>query len=101
MARRASPPTAREITMSEASNVVLVHGGFVDGSGWEGVYHLLEQDGLNVRIVQNPTLSLHGDVAATRQVLDQQDGPTVLVGHSYGGAVVTEAGTHDNVVALV
>ncbi len=87
--------------MSEASNVVLVHGGFVDGSGWEGVYHLLEQDGLNVSIVQNPTLSLHGDVAATRQVLDQQDGPTVLVGHSYGGAVVTEAGTHDNVVALV
>ena len=87
--------------MSEASNVVLVHGGFVDGSGWEGVYHLLKQDGLNVSIVQNPTLSLHGDVAATHQVLDQQDGPTVLVGHSYGGAVVTEAGTHDNVAALV
>jgi pimeloyl-ACP methyl ester carboxylesterase len=87
--------------MSEASNVVLVHGGFVDGSGWEGVYHLLKQDGLNVGIVQNPTLSLHGDVAATRQVLDQQDGPTVLVGHSYGGAVVTEAGTHDKVAALV
>jgi pimeloyl-ACP methyl ester carboxylesterase len=87
--------------MSEAENVVLVHGGFVDGSGWEGVYHLLKQDGLNVSIVQNLTLSLHGDVAATRHVLDRQDGPAVLVGHSYGGAVVTEAGTHDNVAALV
>jgi pimeloyl-ACP methyl ester carboxylesterase len=87
--------------MSETENVVLVHGGFVDGSGWEGVYHLLKQDGLNVSIVQNLTLSLHGDVAATRHLLDRQDGPTVLVGHSYGGAVVTEAGTHDNVAALV
>src|SRR3954452_20198945 len=87
--------------MSEARNVVLVHGGFVDGSGWEGVYHLLKQDGFNVSIVQNPTLSLHGDAAATRHVLAHQDGPTVLVGHSYGGAVITEAGTHDNVVALV
>jgi pimeloyl-ACP methyl ester carboxylesterase len=90
-----------EITMSDARNVVLVHGGFVDGSGWEGVYHLLKRDGLNVSIVQNPTLSLAGDVAATRQVLDQQDGPTVLVGHSYGGVVITEAGTHPNVERLV
>jgi pimeloyl-ACP methyl ester carboxylesterase len=87
--------------MSEARNVVLVHGGFVDGSGWEGVYHLLKQDGFNVSIVQNPTLSLHGDAAATRHVLAHQDGPTILVGHSYGGAVITEAGTHDNVVGLV
>jgi pimeloyl-ACP methyl ester carboxylesterase len=87
--------------MPEARNVVLVHGGFVDGSGWEGVYHLLKRDGFNATIVQNPTLSLHGDVAATRQILDQQDGPTILVGHSYGGAVVSEAGTHDNVAALV
>jgi pimeloyl-ACP methyl ester carboxylesterase len=87
--------------MSEARNVVLVHGGFVDGSGWEGVYHLLRRDGFNVSIVQNPTLSLHGDAAVTRHVLDRQDGPTILVGHSYGGAVITEAGTHDNVAGLV
>jgi pimeloyl-ACP methyl ester carboxylesterase len=90
-----------EITMSEARNVVLVHGAFVDGSGWEAVYHLLKRDGFEVSIVQNPTVSLHGDVAATRRVLDRQDGPTILVGHSYGGVVVTEAGTHDNVVGLV
>jgi pimeloyl-ACP methyl ester carboxylesterase len=84
-----------------ARNVVLVHGGFVDGSGWQGVYDLLKQDGYNVAIVQNPTLSLEGDVAATRQVIDAQDGPVVLVGHSYGGAVITEAGTDPNVAALV
>jgi len=87
--------------MAEVRNVALVHGGFVDGSGWEGVYHLLKQDGFNVRIVQNPTVSLDGDVAATEQVLDQQDGPTLLVGHSYGGVVITESGTHDNVTGLV
>jgi pimeloyl-ACP methyl ester carboxylesterase len=84
-----------------ARNVVLVHGGFVDGSGWQGVYDRLKQDGYNVAVVQNPTLSLEGDVAATRQVIDAQDGPVVLVGHSYGGAVITEAGTHPNVAALV
>ena len=84
-----------------STNVVLVHGGFVDGSGWQGVHDLLVKDGFNVSIVQNPTLSLEGDVAATRFILDAQDGPTVLVGHSYGGAVITEAGTHDNVAALV
>jgi pimeloyl-ACP methyl ester carboxylesterase len=87
--------------MAEVRNVALVHGGFVDGSGWEGVYHLLKQDGFNVSIVQNPTVSLDGDVAATQQVLDQQDGPTILVGHSYGGAVITESGTHENVAGLV
>jgi pimeloyl-ACP methyl ester carboxylesterase len=88
--------------MSEhPQNVVLVHGAFVDGSGWEGVYHLLKRDGFNVSIVQNPTVSLDGDVAATRQVLDRQDGPTMLVGHSYGGVVITEAGTHDSVAGLV
>jgi pimeloyl-ACP methyl ester carboxylesterase len=81
-------------------NVVLVHGGFVDGSGWQGVYDLLTEDGYHVSIVQNPTLSLEDDVAVTRRVLDSQDGPTILVGHSYGGAVITEAGTHDNVAAL-
>jgi pimeloyl-ACP methyl ester carboxylesterase len=81
-------------------NVVLVHGGFVDGSGWQGVYDLLVADGYNVSIVQNPTISLEGDVAVTTRVLDAQDGPTVLVGHSYGGAVITEAGTHEKVAAL-
>jgi pimeloyl-ACP methyl ester carboxylesterase len=83
-----------------ATNVVLVHGGFVDGSGWQGVYNILTRDGYNVSVVQNPTLSLAGDVAATRQIIDEQPGPVVLVGHSYGGAVITEAGTHDNVAAL-
>jgi pimeloyl-ACP methyl ester carboxylesterase len=82
-------------------NVVLVHGNFVDGSGWQGVYEHLTADGYRVAVVQNPTLSLEGDVAATRQVLDSLDGPTVLVGHSYGGAVITEAGNHPNVAALV
>src|SRR5947209_2536219 len=87
--------------MTTTRNVVLVHGGFVDGSGWQGVYDALSQDGYRVSVVQNPTLSLEGDAAATRQVLDAQDGPVVLVGHSYGGVVITEAGTHDNVAALV
>lgn len=87
--------------MAEVRNVALVHGGFVDGSGWEGVYRLLKQDGFNVRIVQNPTVSLEGDVAVTLQALDQQDGPTILVGHSYGGAVITESGTHEKVAGLV
>ncbi len=82
-------------------NVVLVHGGFVDGSGWQGVYGLLTKDGYNVSIVQNPTLSLAGDAAAARQVIDAQDGPVLLVGHSYGGAVITEAGNDPKVAALV
>jgi pimeloyl-ACP methyl ester carboxylesterase len=81
-------------------NVVLVHGNFVDGSGWRGVYDHLTADGYRVAIVQNPTLSLAGDVAATRQVLDRLDGPAVLVGHSYGGVVITQAGDHPNVAAL-
>jgi pimeloyl-ACP methyl ester carboxylesterase len=90
--------------MSAASarpTVVLVHGGFVDGSGWQGVYDLLKADGYRVCVVQNPTLSLAGDVAATKWVIDAQDGPVVLVGHSYGGAVITEAGRHQDVAALV
>jgi pimeloyl-ACP methyl ester carboxylesterase len=87
--------------MSTARNVVLVHGGFVDGSGWQQVYQLLRQDGYNVSIVQNPTLSLEGDAEVTRRILERQDGPTVLVGHSYGGAVISEAGTHPAVAALV
>ena len=86
---------------SAAANVVLVHGAFVDGSGWRPVYDLLTQDGYHVAVVQNPTLSLQGDAAATRLIVDAQDGPVVLVGHSYGGAVITEAGTHSNVAALV
>ena len=87
--------------MTDVYNVVLVHGGFVDGSGWEGVYHVLKEDGFNVSIVQNPTLSLADDDAITRRVLDKQDGPTILVGHSYGGAVITQAGTHESVAGLV
>jgi pimeloyl-ACP methyl ester carboxylesterase len=82
-------------------NVVLVHGGFVDGSGWEAVYHLLKHDGYGVSVVQNPTLSLDGDVAATHRVIDAQSGPVILVGHSYGGVVITEAGNHPAVERLV
>ena len=82
-------------------NVVLVHGGFVDGSGWQAVHDLLTKDGYRVSVVQNPTLSLEDDVAVTRRVIDDQDGPVILVGHSYGGAVITEAGLHDQVAALV
>jgi pimeloyl-ACP methyl ester carboxylesterase len=82
-------------------NVVLVHGGFVDGSGWQGVYDLLTRDGYRVAVVQNPTLTLEDDAAATRRIIDRLDGPVVLVGHSYGGAVITEAGLHDQVAALV
>ena len=81
-------------------NIVLVHGAFVDGSGWQGVYDHLTADGYRVAVVQNPTLSLAGDVAATRQILDGLGGPAMLVGHSYGGAVITEAGHHPNVTAL-
>ncbi len=86
---------------SSAGTVVLVHGGFVDGSGWQGVYQQLTKDGYSVSVVQNPTLSLAGDVAATRRVIDAQSEPVILVGHSYGGAVITEAGTDPNVKALV
>jgi len=87
--------------MSPVKNIVLVHGGFVDGSGWQAVYRLLTRDGFNVSVVQNPTHSLEGDVAVTHRVLDAQDGSAVLVGHSYGGAVITEAGRHKAVTALV
>ena len=80
--------------------VVLVHGGFVDGSGWQGVYSLLK-DTYNVRVVQNPTLSLEGDVAATKMIVGAQSEPVILVGHSYGGAVITEAGNAPEVAALV
>lgn len=82
-------------------NVVLVHGGFVDGSGWQPVYQVLTGEGFNVRIVQNPTLSLADDVAVTKRVIASAGGPVILVGHSYGGVVVTEAGTDPNVKGLV
>ena len=85
----------------ETMNIVLVHGGFVDGSGWEGVHRILKREGHKVSVVQNPTISLDGDVEATKLVLDAQDGPVILVGHSYGGAVITEAGNHSSVVGLV
>ena len=82
-------------------NIVLVHGAFVDGSGWQPVYEILVRDGYHVTLVQQPLVSLEDDVAAARRILDRQDGPCVLVGHSYGGAVVTEAGTDPHVAALV
>ena len=93
--------------MSQASasagvkNVVLVHGGFVDGSGWEGVYKALKREGYSVTIVQNPTISLADDVAVTKRTIAAQNGPVILVGHSYGGAVITEAGNDPKVAALV
>lgn len=86
---------------SSDKTVVLVHGGFVDGAGWRGVYDELTRDGYQVRVVQNATKSLADDAATTKAVLDDLDGPAVLVGHSYGGAVITEAGLHDAVNALV
>src|ERR1700676_3109424 len=82
-------------------NIVLVHGGFVDGAGWEGVYKILKRDGYSVSIVQNPTISLEDDVAVTRRVLATQEGNAILVGHSYGGAIITEAGNHPKVAGLV
>jgi pimeloyl-ACP methyl ester carboxylesterase len=86
---------------SARARIVLVHGGFVDGSGWQGVYEILRKDGYDVTVVQNPTITLDGDVAATRRVLSAQPGPAILVGHSYGGVVITEAGDHPAVAGLV
>jgi len=82
-------------------NIVLVHGAWVDASGWKPVYEILARDGFNVTMVQEPETSFADDVAATKRVLDLQDGPTLLVGHSYGGSIITEAGVHPNVVGLV
>jgi len=96
--------STKEMIMNEIAGalaVVLVHGGFVDGSGWEGVYKILKKDGYNVNIVQNPTSSLADDVAATRRVIAGLNGPVVLVGHSYGGVVITEAGHDPKVAGLV
>jgi pimeloyl-ACP methyl ester carboxylesterase len=88
------------MTETRITNIVLVHGGFVDGSGWEGVHRILTGKGYNVAIVQNPTVSLADDVAVTRRAIAAQDGPVLLVGHSYGGVVITEAGNDPKVKAL-
>ena len=88
-------------TNPKIKNVVLVHGAFADGSGWQGLYKVLTKKGYNVTIVQNPLSSLEDDVNATNLALDKQDGPTILVGHSWGGTVITEAGNHPKVAALV
>ena len=93
--------TSKTSNGRRVNNVVLVHGGFVDGSGWEGVYVLLKKQGYNVAIVQNPTISLSDDVAVTKRVITAQEGPVVLVGHSYGGVVITEAGNDPKVARLV
>lgn len=90
-----------EIPGLKATNIILVHGGFVDGSGWEGVYKILTKDGYMVSVVQNPTISLADDVAATKRIIAVQNGPVVLVGHSYGGVVITEAGNDPKVAGLV
>jgi len=101
LAMAATTLTPAHTAPAGAKNVVLVHGAFADGSGWQGVYNILKKDGYNVSIVQNPTTSLADDVAATRRTISQQDGPVVLVGHSYGGVVVSEAGTDEKVKAVV
>ena len=85
----------------KTTSIVLVHGAFVDGSGWESLYKILKKDGYTVSIVQNPTISLADDVDATKRIIAMQDGPVVLVGHSYGGAVITEAGNDPKVAGLV
>jgi pimeloyl-ACP methyl ester carboxylesterase len=92
---------AQASSAPRVKNIVLVHGGFVDGSGWEAVYNALKKDGYTVAIVQNPTTSLADDVVATRRIVAAQNGPVVLVGHSYGGAVITEAGADPKVASLV
>src|SRR5262249_36550871 len=93
MAQRSTSPTVK--------NVVLVHGGFVDGSSWEAVYETLKNDGYSVEIVQNPTINLTDDVAVTKRTIDNQNGAVIRVGHSYGGAVITEAGNDPKVAGLV
>src|SRR5690349_16827540 len=97
-------PSKRGTNMSNhvsVRNIVLVHGGFVDGGGWEPLHRRLKKDGYNVTVVQNTTVSLTDDVTATRSALATQDGPAILVGHSYGGAVITEAGNDPKVAGLV
>jgi len=98
---QAAPAQAAPAPAGATKNVVLVHGAFVDGSGWQGVHDLLVKDGYKVTIVQNPTASLVEDVAVTKRAIAAQDGPVVLVGHSYGGAIISEAGTDPKVKSLV
>jgi pimeloyl-ACP methyl ester carboxylesterase len=86
---------------TEAKNIVIVHGAFVDASSWENVFKILKSKGYNVTMVQNPLTSLEDDVAATNRIVDKQNGPVVLVGHSWGGSVITQAGVHPKVVSLV
>ena len=94
-------PMAQTSTSAAVKNIVLVHGGFVDGSGWEGVYKALKKDGYTVAVVQNPTISFGDDVAVTKRTIANQNGPVILVGHSYGGAVITEAVNDPKVAGLV
>jgi pimeloyl-ACP methyl ester carboxylesterase len=89
------------VSGAQKKSIVLVHGGFVDGSGWEGVYRILRSDGYNVIVVQNPTMSLTDDVAVTNRAINGAGGDVILVGHSYGGAVITQAGNNPNVKGLV
>ena len=92
---------AGEKEAARVRNIVLVHGAWADGSGWKGVHDILVKDGYNVSIVQEPETSFKEDVAATKRILALQDGPCILVAHSYGGAVITEAGTDPSVVGSV
>ena len=96
-----TPAHAAPASATAVKNILLVHGGFVDGSGWEGVYNILSKDGYKVTIVQNPTTSLEDDVAVTERAIAAQDGPVILVGHSYGGVVVTNAGNDPKVKGIV
>lgn len=89
------------VQAAPVKNIVLVHGAFVDGSGWKSVYDILSHDGYKVTLVQEPLTSFAEDIAATRRVLDQQQGPVILVGHSYGGAIITQAGNDPKVAGLV
>ncbi len=101
MAIFATTTTVTEADAQQVKNVVLVHGAFADGSGYKGLYEELTKKGYNVTVVQNPLSSLEDDVKATKLALDKQDGPTILAGHSWGGSVITEAGNHPKVAALV
>src|SRR5690349_17770730 len=101
MAIFATTATVTEAVAQQVKNVVLVHGAFADGSGYKGLYQELTKKGYHVTVVQNPLSSLEDDVKATRLALDKQDGPTILAGHSWGGTVITEAGNHPKVAALV
>jgi len=89
------------VSADPIKNIVLVHGAWVDASGWKPLYEILTKQGFHVTVVQEPETSFADDVTATKRILDLQDGPTILVGHSYGGSIITEAGVHPNVVGLV